>query len=144
MRWVVAGGSAVLSGSSVVTGVSALGIAIGAVMSGSDVIGPVVGSLVLGLYGAALGGIGVAVGGLTRTSLAAPVVAVLTIVTWFLDIVGPALGLPDAVQQVALTSHYGFTMLGQWDPVGIIVSVGLAAGGVLLGAWGFRQRDLQA
>ncbi len=144
VRWVVAGWLAVLLGVAVVTGVSALGIAIGAVMSGSDVIGPVVGSLVLGLYGAALGGIGVAVGGLTRTSLAAPVVAVLTIVTWFLDIVGPALGLPDAVQQVALTSHYGFTMLGQWDPVGIIVSVGLAAGGVLLGAWGFRQRDLQA
>ena len=144
VRWVVAGALAVLVGVVVVTAVSAIGIAVGAAISGSDVVGPVVGSLVLGLYGAALGGIGVAVGGLIRTSIAAPVVAVLTIVTWFLDIIGPALGLPEAVQSLALTSHYGFTMLGQWDPVGIIVSVGLAVGGVLIGAWGFRRRDLQA
>ena len=143
VRWVVAGWLAVLVGVAVVTAVSALGIAIGAVMSGSDVVGPVVGSLVLGLYGGALAGIGIAVGGLTRTSVAAPVVAILTIVTWFLDIIGPALGLPDGVQELALTAHYGFTMLGTWDPVGIIVSVGLAAGGLLVGAWGFRHRDLQ-
>ena len=68
--------------------------------------------------------------------------AIVTIVTWFLDILGPAFGLPDAVQQLALTSHYGFTMLGDWDPVGIVTSIVLAVGGIALGAWGFRRRDL--
>jgi hypothetical protein len=34
-------------------------------------------------------------------------------------------------------------MLGQWDPVGIVASVVLAVGGVALGAWGFRRRDLR-
>ena len=97
----------------------------------------------LGLYAAALAGIGVAIGGLFRTSCAAPAVAIFTIVTWFIDILGPAFKLPDVVHQLALTSHYGFTMLGQWDPVGIVASVVLAVGGILVGAWGFQRRDLK-
>ena len=144
VRWVVAGGVAVVVGAVIVTVISAAGIAIGAVMAGSEVSGPVLGSLVLGLYAAALGGVGVAIGGLIKTSIAAPAVAIITIVTWFIDILGPAFDLPDALQQVALTSHYGFTMLGDWDPVGIVTSVVLVVGGVAVGAWGFRRRDLQS
>jgi ABC-2 type transport system permease protein len=144
VRWVVAGGVAVVVGAIVVTVIAAAGIALGAVIAGSEVSGPVVGSLVIGLYAAALGGVGIAIGGLFRTSIAAPAVAIITIVTWFIDIIGPAFDLPDAVQQVALTSHYGFTMLGDWDPVGIVTSVVLVVGGVALGAWGFRRRDLQS
>jgi hypothetical protein len=34
-------------------------------------------------------------------------------------------------------------MLGQWDAVGVIASAVLAIGGVLVGAWGFRRRDLR-
>ena len=34
-------------------------------------------------------------------------------------------------------------MLGQWDPVGIVASVVLAVGGILVGAWGFKRRDLK-
>ena len=123
--------------------IGAVGIAIGAVIAGSEIAGPFVGSLVLGLYAAALVGIGVAVGGVFGTSYAAPTVAILTIVFWFLDIIGPALGLPEAVHELALSSHYGFTMLGDWDPVGIVLSVGLAIAGVGIGAWGFRRRDLR-
>ncbi len=55
----------------------------------------------------------------------------------------PALNLPDVVHDLALTSHYGFTMLGQWDAVGVVASAVLAVGGVLVGAWGFRRRDLR-
>jgi ABC-2 type transport system permease protein len=143
-RWVVAGGVAVIVGAAIVTVMAAAGIAIGSAMVGSEITGPVLGTLVLGLFAAAMGGIGVAVGGLFRTSIAAPVVAIVVIVTWALDILGPAFGLPDVVQQLALTSHYGFTMLGDWDPVGIVTSAVLAVGGVALGAWGFRRRDLQA
>jgi ABC-2 type transport system permease protein len=143
VRWLTSSGAAMIAAVLVVTALAALGIAIGAVMAGSEIATPVVGSLVLGLYAAALVGIGVAVGGVFGTSYAAPFVAIFTIVTWFVGIIGPALGLPEMLLDLALTSHYGFTMLGQWDPVGIVASVVLAAGGIALGAVGFRRRDLR-
>jgi hypothetical protein len=34
-------------------------------------------------------------------------------------------------------------MVGNWDPAGVIASLVLAAGGVLIGAIGFARRDLQ-
>jgi hypothetical protein len=34
-------------------------------------------------------------------------------------------------------------MLGQWDPVGIVASLGLLVAGLLLGAWGFARRDVR-
>jgi ABC-2 type transport system permease protein len=143
VRWATSGGLAIITGVILVTLVAALGIAIGAVIAGGDIVQPVVGSLVLALYGAALGGVGVAIGGLFRASWAGPAVALITIVTWLINLLAPAFKLPDFVHQLALTSHYGFTMLGQWDPVGIVASVVLAVGGVALGAWGFKRRDLR-
>lgn len=144
VRWLTSGWAAILVGVAVFTVIQALGIALGAIIAGGDIATPVVGSLVLGLYAAALAGIGVAIGGLFGTGYAAPAVAVITIVTWFVGVIGPALGLPDALQQLALTSHYGFTMLGQWDVVGIVASVVIAVGGVAVGAWGFKRRDLRS
>jgi hypothetical protein len=35
-------------------------------------------------------------------------------------------------------------MLGVWDPVGIVASLGLAVGGIAIGAWGFKRRDLRS
>jgi hypothetical protein len=35
-------------------------------------------------------------------------------------------------------------MLGQWDPAGIVASLVLAVGGVLVGAWGFARRDIRS
>jgi ABC-2 type transport system permease protein len=143
IRWVTSGGVAVMVGVVVLTLMTMVGIAVGAVIAGSEIATPVVGTIVLGLYAAALGGIGIAVGGLFGTSYAGPFVAFFTIITWFVGIIGPALNLPDIFHELALTSHYGFTMLGQWDPVGIIASIVLAVGGVAIGAWGFRRRDLR-
>ena len=143
VRWLASGWAAILGGIVVFTVIATLGIALGALIAGGDIAGPVVGSLVLGVYAAALAGIGVAVGGVFGTSYAGPFVAVFVIVTWFVQIIGPALRLPDILHELALTSHYGFTMLGQWDPVGIVASIALAVGGVVLGAWGFRRRDLR-
>ena len=143
MRWAASGGIAVMVGVVVVTVLTMIGIAIGAALADSEIVTPVAGTLVLGLYAAALGGIGVAVGGVFGTNYAGPFVAIFTIVTWFIGIIGPALRLPDIFHELALTSHYGFTMLGQWDPVGVIASAALAVGGILLGAWGFRRRDLR-
>jgi ABC-2 type transport system permease protein len=143
VRWVRSGGVGVMVGVVVFTVIAMVGIAVGAVIAGSEIATPVVGTIVLGLYAAALGGIGIAVGGLFGTSYAGPFVALFTILTWFVGIIGPALKLPDIFHELALTSHYGFTMLGQWDPVGIVASIVLAVGGILVGAWGFQRRDLR-
>jgi ABC-2 type transport system permease protein len=141
-RWATSGGAAAIVGVVVLTALTMLGIAIGALIAGSEIVTPVIGALVLGLYAAALGGIGIAVGGVFGTSYAGPFVAVFTIVTWFVGIIGPALKLPDIFHELALTSHYGFTMLGQWDGAGVVASIVLAVGGIALGAWGFARRDL--
>jgi ABC-2 type transport system permease protein len=143
-RWVASGGVGVLAGIVTIVALAAVGIAVGAVITGGDVAGPVAGSLVLGLYALALAGIGFAVGGLIGTGAAGPTVAILTIVIWLIDIIGPALGLPDALHGLALTAHYGQPMLGVWDPVGIVASLLLAFGGLAVGAWGFARRDLHA
>ena len=96
----------------------------------------------LALYAAAVVGIGVAIGGLWRTSLAADIAALFVVATFLLDLLAPALGLPDAVHQLALTSHLGQPMIGIWDPAGIVACVVIAVGGILLGGWGIRRRDI--
>ena len=91
---------------------------------------------------AALIGIGVAVGGLWRTSLAAEVVALFVVATYLLDLLAPPLNLPDWVHQLALTAHFGQPMVGNWDVVGVIACLVLAVGGVAVGAWGMSRRDV--
>lgn len=120
-----------------------VGIAIGGLMTGGDLVTPVIGTASLGLYALATAGIGIAIGGLMGAGAAGPAVALLTILMWLIDVIAPPLGLPDAVQQLALTAHYGQPMLGNWDPVGVVVSLALALGGVAVGAWGFSRRDLR-
>jgi ABC-2 type transport system permease protein len=142
VRWLVSGALGIGSGIVVISVLCAVGIGIGTAMSGGDLIAPMAGSLVLGLYALALGGIGVAIGGLVGPSAAAPSIVILTILTWLLDIIGPALGLPDAVAELALSSHFGLPMVGVWDGTGIAACLILAVAGVLVGAWGFARRDL--
>jgi ABC-2 type transport system permease protein len=143
IRWVLAGGAGVLAGVAVIVALSAAGIALGAMITGGELVRPVLGTLSLGLYALAIAGIGIAAGGLIGTGAAGPVAAIVTILIWMIGVVGPPLGLPDAVQGLSLTSHYGQPMLGSWDPIGIVASLVLAVGGVGLGAWGFARRDLR-
>jgi putative exporter of polyketide antibiotics len=102
----------------------------------------ITGSAVLGLYAAAIVGIGVAVGGLWRTSIAAEIAAMVVLVTYLMDLVAPPLNLPDWVHQLALTTHLGQPMVGVWDWNGVAVCLVLAVGGLLLGGWGMRRRDI--
>ncbi|HKB28976.1 MAG TPA: hypothetical protein VKC59_08135, partial [Candidatus Limnocylindrales bacterium] len=88
-------------------------------------------------------GLGIGVGGLLRPSLAVPTVAVLTVGTFLITIFATALKLPDWVAQLALSSHYGKPFVGDWDPVGVGVSLTLAVGGLAIGAWGLSRRDLR-
>jgi putative exporter of polyketide antibiotics len=60
-----------------------------------------------------------------------------------IDILGPILELPERVLDLSLARHYGEPMLGNWDPIGILASLALAFGGLLIGAWGFSRRDLR-
>jgi ABC-2 type transport system permease protein len=144
MRWVVSGGVGILAAVVVIMVLTVAGIGIGASITGGDIVTPMIGTLSLGLYALAMAGIGVAVGGVFGSGAAGPAVALLTVIMWFDGIIAPALGLPDVVRELALTTHYGQPMLGVWDPIGIIASLVLAVGGAALGAWGFNRRDLRS
>ena len=100
------------------------------------------GSVVLGLYAAAVAGFGFAVGGLFRTSIAAEVVAFVVTATFLIDLVTPALKLPDWVHQLALTGHLGQPMVGTWDWGGMVACAVLAVADLALAGVGMRMRDI--
>jgi ABC-2 type transport system permease protein len=141
-RWVIAGGTAALVGIVAMTILFAAGVGLGAASGGLAAGEAMLGCAALGLYAAAIVGVGVAVGGLWRTSLAAEIAALVVVVTYLLDLVAPALQLPDWVHQLALTAHLGQPMIGVWDPVGIGACLAIAVGGILVGAWGMGRRDV--
>lgn len=141
-RWALASGVGVYLAIALMTAVLALAIGIGVAVAGGEVTTPVIGSLALGLYALALAGVGLAVGGLASASLAGPVVAVLAVATFLVDFLAPALDLPEWLRRFALSADMGQPMVGTWDRIGILASVVLAAGGLALGAWGMRRRDV--
>lgn len=142
-RWAMANGVGALLGVAVVTAFVAAALAIGVRAAGGDVGTPLVGTLVLALYGAALVGVGFAFGGLVGPSLAGWAVAAVVTGVFVLDVLGPTLGLPSWLQQLALTNHLGEPMLGTWDLGGVGACLILAVGGLALGAWGLRRRDVE-
>ena len=131
--WLAIGLSAVLLGAAIATGVAT---------TGQDPWPPAAGISVLALYGLALAGIGAAVSGIFGAGAAAPVVLAVAIGTFFVDLLAPALDLPDWVEQLALTNHLGSPMVGSWDWAGMAACVALAIGGTLLGAWAMARRDV--
>jgi ABC-2 type transport system permease protein len=142
VRWLVTGGIAALLGTVVFTAIFALGVASGAASGGIAPGSEILGSTSLGLYAAALIGIGVAIGGVWRTSLAAEVVALFVVATYLVDLLAPPLGLPGWFHDLALTAHFGQPMMGQWDAAGVGACLVLAIGGIAIGAWGIRRRDI--
>ena len=143
-RWVVAGAIAALLAAGVMTLFFVLAVGAGGAAGGVSVGTAMLGSSSLGLYAAAIVGVGVAVGGLWRTSLAAEVAALAIVATYLIDLLAPPLNLPDWVHQLALTSHMGQPMIGEWDPVGLVACAVLAVGGIAVGAWGIGRRDVRA
>jgi ABC-2 type transport system permease protein len=141
-RWVVGGGLGAFGAVIIMTAGLALGIGLGAASAGIETGGAMTGTVVLGLYAAAMVGVGIAVGGLWRTSLAADITAVVVTATFLIDLLAPALRLPDWVHELALTAHMGQPMVGRWDLVGIVACLALAVGGLLLGGLGMRRRDV--
>jgi ABC-2 type transport system permease protein len=141
-RWVIAGGLAAVAAVVLMTAIVAVAIGVGASAGGAAAGDALVGSASLGFYALAIVGIGFAVGGLVRTSLAAEITALLVVATYLVDLLAPALKLPDWFHQLALTAHMGQPMIGQWDVPGVIACLVLAVGGVLVGAWGVTRRDI--
>jgi putative exporter of polyketide antibiotics len=141
-RWVLAGGVAALLSTVVMTLLLAVGIGLGAVAGGGTAGDALLGSLSLGLFAIAIVGVGFAIGGLWRTSLAAEIAALVVVATYLIDLVAPALALPDWFHQLALTAHFGQPMIGQWDVAGVVACLVIFVGGVLVGAWGMSRRDI--
>ena len=141
-RWALRSGSGVLAAIVVMTVTMAVFIGVGAAAAGSDWLTPSLGTAAFGLYAGALAGIGFAVGGLVRSSIAAEVVALVVVATYLIDLLAPALRLPDWVHELALTAHLGQPMVGVWDWAGVVACLVIAVGGLLLGAWGIDRRDV--
>lgn len=117
-------------------------VALTVATQGGDVVAPVAGAAILGLAAAGFAGIGLAVGGVVRASLAAPAAGLAVIVSFLIDSLGPALDLPDAVLELSIYAHLGEPMAGSHDAVGIAAALVLAVGGLLAGAWGMQRRDV--
>jgi ABC-2 type transport system permease protein len=141
-RWAVVSGIGAWLGIVLSIIIVAAALVVGVSAAGGEVGTPLIGMHVLALYGAALVGIGVGVGGLLGPAFAAPVVTAFAIATFLVDLLGPALSLPDWLQQLALSNHLGEPMLGTWDLGGTLACLALAVGGLGLGVWGMRRRDV--
>ncbi len=143
VRWMIGSGLGALATSLVVAGLMAAAVWVGSVQVGGDPWQPAIGTLALGLYMAALTGVGIAVAGLWRPGLAGPTVIILTIVFYLLEVFGAALDLPTWVLDLSLNHHMGQPMTGGYDAFGLAACVVLALGGLVLGTWGLRRRDLR-
>ena len=140
--WVISGAVGALIAAALMAVMFALAVGAGGA-SGSVTVGTaMLGSASVGLYAAAVIGVGVAVGGLWRTSLAGEIAAAFVVATYLIDLLAPAFKLPDWIHQLALTSHIGQPMIGQWDVVGVVACAVLAVGGTLVGASGMSRRDV--
>ena len=141
-KWVLAGWIAAMLSVAIMTAVFAASVAIGSSIGGVSPGDAVLGSTYLGIYAAAVVGIGFAIGGMWRTSLAGEIAAMVVLVTYLIDLLAPPLKLPDWFHQLALTAHLGQPMIGQWDPVGIAACAAIAVGGLVVGLIGIRRRDI--
>ena len=142
VRWAIRSGIAVMGAIAVMTAVMAFFVVIGAATQAGDALALVPGMAVLGLYGMALAGIGLAVGGLVRPSLAAPVTIVLGLAFYLVDLIGSILDLPDFIVDLALNRHLGRPILGTYDEAGLLVCAALAIGGLIVSAYGMGRRDI--
>ena len=141
-EWMIRGGLAVMVSIALSTLLMASGVALGASLQGDQVALPTIGVLVLGLYGMALAGIGLAIGGLIRPSLAAPVTAILGLGFFIFDILGSVLDLPDPVRELDLNRHLGAPIIGDFDTVGLVICAVFAFGGLVVSAIGMQRRDI--
>lgn len=117
-------------------------VGIGTAAAGADATTPAVGVLILGLYGAALVGAGLAAGGVVSASLAGGVAGGLGLAFYLLDTIGTGLRLPESVLDLSLSRHLGQPMAGVYDEAGLVACGVVAVGGVVVSALGYARRDI--
>jgi ABC-2 type transport system permease protein len=136
------------SAAGVLAALGLTGVVLGAIVAvavatqGGEIVEPLAGVAVLTLAVGAFTSVGMAVGGLVRASLAAPVAGLLVIATFLLDTLGAALDLPDAILDLSLYRHLGQPMAGEFEVTGLVIATMLILGGLAIGAWGLQRRDL--
>jgi len=142
--WAVKSGLAVMAGIAIVIAIMVAGVLAGASTQAAthDLGALAIGVSVLGVYAAAIAGVGLAVGGLVRPGLAAPVALILAIGFFLWDLIGSIVGMSDQLLDLALQRHLGQPILGQFDWPGMALCAAIAIGGIALCAIGMRRRDI--
>lgn len=140
--WALRSGAGVFAAIATLIVFADLGAILGAAVQGESGWKIALGITVLGAYGMAIAGVGLAVGGLVRPSIAAPVTVGLGLGFYLLDILGSILRLPDWVVSLSLNQHLGKPILGDFDAFGLALCAVLALGGLALSAIGIQRRDL--
>jgi ABC-2 type transport system permease protein len=144
--WAAKSGLAVMVGIALATALMAAGVVAGTATQAAerDAVQLAVGVSVLGLYGMALAGIGLAVGGLVRPGFAAPAALGVGLTFFLWDLIGSIVRFPEEVLDLALNRHLGQPILGQYDWPGMAACVILAIGGIALCSIGMRRRDIRS
>jgi ABC-2 type transport system permease protein len=142
--WAVRSGLAVMVGIAIITVIMVAGVLVGTATQAAsrDLLQLGAGVSVLGLYAMAIAGIGLAVGGLVRPSLAAPVALIVALAFFLWELIGSIAQFPDEILDLALQRHLGQPILGQYDWPGMAACALLAFGGIALCAIGMRRRDI--
>ncbi len=140
--WALKSGLGVFAAIATLILIADLGVIAGAAIQGESGWHIAVGVSVLGAYGMAIAGIGLAVGGLIRPGIAAPVTVGLGLGFYLLDLLGPLLRLPDQIVDLSLNRHLGRPILGDFDEFGLAICAVLAIGGLALSAIGVQRRDV--
>lgn len=143
IEWFAAGAAGVYAAVALAVTIAVLVIAAGVAASGGDVGGLLGGWVVLVLFGTAFAGVGLAVGGLGRPAQAGLATGALAIGSYLLALLGNVLQLPEWVVDLSLNEHVGQPMAGVYDEVGLVAMLALTLGGPIVGALGFRGRDIQ-
>ena len=142
--WAIRSSLAVMVGVAIIVALMAVGVVAGAATQAAtrDLAALAAGVSVLGLYAMAIAGIGLAVGGLVRPSLAAPVALGIGLTFFLWELIGTIAQFPDEILDLALNRHLGQPILGQFDWPGMAVCAALALGGISLCAIGMHRRDV--
>ena len=140
--WALASGVAVVVALLLPTAALAIAVGAGVLLAGEPALVPALGTLILGLHGAALAGIGMAVGGILGSRAAGIATGALAVGMFLCDLLAPILRLPGWVADLSLSEHLGEPILGRLDVAGMALCIALAIGGIALGAWGLGRRDV--
>ena len=143
LSWFSRSGAAVILALLLMGTVLGVITSLGAALAGDAALPVFTGSFVLGLYAAALAGVGILVAGLGWPQFAGAGVAVVAVGTYLLDLIGNVLRLPPEVLNLSLTRHLGQPMVGIYNWPGMAACLVLAVGGLAFGTLAFSRRDLR-